>query len=191
MIRKTIGRCVEEGGSQVAMGESVIERSQKLLAFMPQPKWWHRSVSWLLWLANSDAQNWRQHRFAFYSLKDQILEDHAVEDGLDWQRFEKDCWGCYGTGYYTHYSGDKDICHRCYGSGVYATYYVKLHRLRFGGRVFHRPGESQNHAPETDDREVIAGRIRHKRKGWPSVVAFAVLLVMFNRATSNHPITNA
>ena len=147
---------------------------------MPQPKRWHKPISWLMWLANSDAPNWFQHRYEFYGLKDKILTAYAVDDGADWQRITKDCWGCYGTGYYTHYSGDKDICYRCYGSGVYATYFVKLHRLRFGGRVFHRPGESQSEAPETE-REIIAGRIRHKPKGWKAKLAFAALLVMFDR----------
>ena len=147
---------------------------------MPHPKRWHKPISWLLWLANSDAPNWFHHRHSFYALKDKILSHQAAEVGLDWQRITKDCWGCYGTGYYTHYSGDKDICYRCYGSGVYATYYVKLHRLAFGGRVFHRPGESQSHEPETS-REVIHGRIRHKSKGWRAVAAFVVLLAIFDR----------
>lgn len=153
---------------------------QKLLDFMPQPRWWHRYVSWLLYLANSDAPTWKNYRYAFYGLKDLILNSRAIECGVDWQRFTKPCWSCDGTGYFTHWSGDKELCNRCYASGVYSVYYVKLYRLSFGGRVFHKPGDSQNEKPD-NDVEIIDGRIKHRRQGWRAVLAFVVLLAVFDR----------
>ena len=155
---------------------------QKTLEFIPQPRWWHRPVSYLLWLANSDAPDWRANRLPFYALKSRLLEKHAEPDSCDWQRIIHECWSCFGTGLYTHYSGNQDTCHKCRGSGEYRRSYIRLYRWKFGGRVFHVPGQRQGFRPDyVDINDVIPGRIHHQRQGWRAVLAYWILLALFDR----------
>lgn len=73
------------------------------------------------------------YRYAFYQLKNTILEKYGHEADYDLQHIEKKCHSCDGKG--NHPRGQ---CYRC-NSGVYQRKKVVLKRWILNGCVFHKP----------------------------------------------------
>jgi hypothetical protein len=157
--------------------------------FDPPTRKWHQPIARLLWLANCEAGTWQDHdKYGFYRLKTRLLEQHATEDGVDWQEITHHCNACDGTGTWGHWRRDGgDFCYKCNGTGVYRRFYVRLQRYRFGGHVFHIPGgrldrtEFEALIPEGGGATVLKGKILHSKTGRKAAWAYATLLLAFDQ----------
>ena len=161
-------------------------------AFIPSPRWWHRPVARLLWLANSDAGRWDDaDRYGFYRLKSRFLQTHAQEDGVDWQELKHHCWSCDGTGTWGYWrDGGGDWCWKCNGTGVHAVWYVRLQRYRLDRYTFHVPGERLTRAdyeariPVGGGAVVLVGKLPHTHIGRRAVASYWLLCLLFDRRQS-------
>lgn len=139
-------------------------------------------LAYLLHVANSDP--WFRDRF--YAMKARILRRYATPDGHDLQEIPgKECWSCYGSGAYVHYSGDEDTCRKCDGIGWYRQpRWTKLQRWKLGRYSFHEPiGSGYGLAPLRDwntpgARNVILGYVRHRDYTTRRVLLATLLLAL-------------
>ena len=125
----------------------------------PCPRWIVR----LLKSANSDPPGY-SFKYAFYRIKDQLIEKHGVRDGVDYQLITHSCNRCDGTGNWGYWRDDGgEGCRKCIGTGVFKKFVVPLQRWKVGSECFHRPGERLE-APSDEQIEQcnIVGTIKHK-----------------------------
>ncbi len=131
-----------------------------------------RTISRLLWLANSDPPY--MHKYRFYAMKEKILARYGHCCGEDFQEITLRCNSCHGTGGLYEPGG----CYKCGGDGIYRRYWVRLIRWAIGDYVFHQPAERLDSRPYKVN---IKGYVRHEMRGRKCWLACLVLALFFDR----------
>ena len=94
----------------------------------------HSAIGYLLHHANLGCGTKE-----FYALKNEILVNLGVFDGIDIQYIEgKECFTCNGNGIYKGYFRD-DPCDVCYKGWYKRPFWTVLQRWILGNYVFHLP----------------------------------------------------
>lgn len=127
------------------------------------------------------------HKFAFYEMKEKILDKYGIKLGIEYQEFTRDCFTCNGSGLYTGYSYPDGFeyhvpCNKCDGSGIYDFYYVELFKYKLGNYYFHIPGQKLYYLTEEQNKnnpKIIKGYIKHNNYSKRLKKFYSFILAIF------------
>lgn len=115
-------------------------------------------LGFLLHHANRDVSAFSKQ--FFYVLKTRILKKNATFIGDVYQKINRACWDCNGTGIYEDFDGDKEVCYNCHGTGIYSVHWTKLSQYKLGRCSFLIPIEILYTEPKAE--VTIEGKVKHK-----------------------------